>query len=73
MRGLVTQLDQFSTEQILESRLYQAGNPPSDSQSKPSGVSFLDDLAAASPAPGGGSAAAYAVPWVPPWLPWWQA
>jgi glutamate formiminotransferase/formiminotetrahydrofolate cyclodeaminase len=55
-----TQLDQFSTEQILESRLYQAGNPPSDSQSKPSGVSFLDDLAAASPAPGGGSAAAYA-------------
>jgi len=49
------QLDQFSPEQILESRLYQ----PSDSQSKESSASFLDDLAAASAAPGGGSAAAY--------------
>jgi len=51
-----TQLDQFSAEQILESRLYQSG----DSQSKESGASFLDDLAAATAAPGGGSAAAYA-------------
>ncbi|MGA7192253.1 MAG: glutamate formimidoyltransferase [Anaerolineales bacterium] len=51
-----TQLDQFSAEQILETRLYQAG----DSQSKESSASFLDDLAAASAAPGGGSAAAYA-------------
>ena len=51
-----TQLDQFSAEQILETRLYQAG----DSQSKKSSASFLDDLAAASAAPGGGSAAAYA-------------
>jgi glutamate formiminotransferase/formiminotetrahydrofolate cyclodeaminase len=55
-----TQLDQFSAEQILETRLYQAGNLASDSQAKPSGVSFLDDLAAATAAPGGGSAAAYA-------------
>ena len=51
-----TQLDQFSAEQILESRLYQSG----DFQSKESGASFLDDLAAATAAPGGGSAAAYA-------------
>ena len=51
-----TQLDQFSAEQILESRLYQSG----DSQSKESIASFLDDLAAATAAPGGGSAAAYA-------------
>jgi glutamate formiminotransferase/formiminotetrahydrofolate cyclodeaminase len=51
-----TQLDQFSAEQILESRLYQSG----DSQSKESSASFLDDLAAATAAPGGGSAAAYA-------------
>jgi glutamate formiminotransferase / formiminotetrahydrofolate cyclodeaminase len=51
-----TQLDQFSTEQILESRLYQSA----DSQSKESNASFLDGLAAATAAPGGGSAAAYA-------------
>ena len=51
-----TQLDQFSTEQILESRLDQSGN----SQSKESSASFLDDLAAATAAPGGGSAAAHA-------------
>lgn len=50
-----TQLDQFDKEQILESRLYQP--PASDS---PQPVSFLDELAAASAAPGGGSAAAYA-------------
>ena len=55
-----TQLDQFSTEQVLETRLYQTGNPASDSQAKSSGVSFLDELAAATAAPGGGSAAAYA-------------
>ena len=51
-----TQLDQFSPEQILEARLYQSG----DSQSKESNASFIDDLAAATAAPGGGSAAAYA-------------
>ena len=51
-----TQLDQFSPEQILELRLYQGG----DSQSKASKASFLDDLASATAAPGGGSAAAYA-------------
>ncbi|HUI89635.1 MAG TPA: glutamate formimidoyltransferase [Anaerolineales bacterium] len=52
-----TQLDQFSAEQILESRLYQSS---ADSQPKGSSVSFLEDLAAATAAPGGGSAAAYA-------------
>ncbi|MFZ1041618.1 MAG: glutamate formimidoyltransferase [Anaerolineales bacterium] len=50
-----TQVDQFSPEQILESRLYQSG----DSQSQESNASFLDDLAAATAIPGGGSAAAY--------------
>ncbi len=43
------QLDAFKPEQIFESRV-------SDSQS----TNFLDSLAAATPAPGGGSAAAYA-------------
>jgi glutamate formiminotransferase/formiminotetrahydrofolate cyclodeaminase len=52
-----TQLDQFSTEQILESRLYSTVQP---STSQPSTLNFLDDLAAATAAPGGGSAAAYA-------------
>ena len=55
-----TQLDQFSAEQILEARLYESENFQSDSQPKDSRASFLDDLAAASAAPGGGSAAAYA-------------
>ncbi len=50
-----TQLDQFDKEQILESRLYQT---PASSAPKP--VSFLNELASALPAPGGGSAAAYA-------------
>ena len=52
-----TQLDQFSAEQILESRLYPTVQP---STSQPSTLNFLDDLAAATAAPGGGSAAAYA-------------
>jgi glutamate formiminotransferase/formiminotetrahydrofolate cyclodeaminase len=60
-----TQLDQFSPEQILESRLYQASHspitnyrlPPSDS---PQPASFIEELAAPTPTPGGGSAAAYA-------------
>ncbi len=56
-----TQLDQFSPDQILETRLYQAGSSQSDeSQSAGSTASFLDEVAAATAAPGGGSAAAYA-------------
>ena len=59
-----TQLDQFSPEQILESRLYQSpvSSLQSDSPASlaPQPASFLDELASALPAPGGGSAAAYA-------------
>jgi glutamate formiminotransferase / formiminotetrahydrofolate cyclodeaminase len=51
-----SQLDQFSPEQVLESRLYPSESVPSAQ----GGASFLDDLAAATAAPGGGSAAAYA-------------
>jgi glutamate formiminotransferase/formiminotetrahydrofolate cyclodeaminase len=56
-----TQLDQFNPDQILESRLYQAGASAS-AVSQPVGetASFLDEVAAATAAPGGGSAAAYA-------------
>ncbi len=51
-----TQLDQFEKEQVLESRLYAAS-----AESRSSGSpSFLDELAAPTPTPGGGSAAAYA-------------
>jgi len=57
------QLDDFTPDQILESRLDTS--QPSTSQpievspgAKPS--NFLDDLAAGTPAPGGGSAAAHA-------------
>src|SRR5688572_1381196 len=50
------QLDQFDRAQILESRLYEshASSPASN------GPSFLEELAAPTPTPGGGSAAAYA-------------
>jgi len=63
-----TQLDQFDKVQILESRLYSDdGRSTMDGQSSavyglsaPKPASFLDELASALPAPGGGSAAAYA-------------
>jgi glutamate formiminotransferase/formiminotetrahydrofolate cyclodeaminase len=45
------QLDQFEADQILESKLFAAMQQPDD---------FLDRLAAGSPTPGGGSAAAHA-------------
>jgi glutamate formiminotransferase/formiminotetrahydrofolate cyclodeaminase len=62
-----TQLDQFENRQILESRLFDSGpqtiegpsstvNGPASSQP----ASFIDELAAPTPTPGGGSAAAYA-------------
>jgi glutamate formiminotransferase/formiminotetrahydrofolate cyclodeaminase len=51
-----TQLDQFEPEQILERRLRQA---LSSSEAAPTSGSFLDALAAGTPTPGGGSAAAY--------------
>jgi glutamate formiminotransferase/formiminotetrahydrofolate cyclodeaminase len=48
------QMDQFDKSQVLETRLFA-----SDQQATV-GDGFLDDLAAGTPAPGGGSAAAYA-------------
>ncbi|MGD8404749.1 MAG: glutamate formimidoyltransferase [Anaerolineales bacterium] len=50
-----TQLDAFDKEQILESRLY-ADSASNGTQDCPS---FIDELAAPTPTPGGGSAAAY--------------
>ncbi len=56
-----TQLDQFRANQVLETRLYEAGvssapePPPGDAT-----LSFIEQVAAATAAPGGGSAAAYA-------------
>ncbi len=47
------QLDQFEKDQVLETRLHVA-------QAEASPPDFLEDLASASPTPGGGSAAAYA-------------
>lgn len=57
------QLDQFKPEQILESRL--RSTPPLDplpvhGEGVGGGANFLHDLAAGTPTPGGGSAAAHA-------------
>jgi glutamate formiminotransferase/formiminotetrahydrofolate cyclodeaminase len=52
-----TQLDQFEPSQILESRLYDVLRAPE--ASTPDKGDFLAELASASPAPGGGSAAAH--------------
>lgn len=52
-----TQLDQFKPDQVLETRLFAAQQSPNHQITK---SDFLDDLAAATPAPGGGCAAAYA-------------
>jgi glutamate formiminotransferase/formiminotetrahydrofolate cyclodeaminase len=51
-----TQLDQFDKEQILESRLFST----SASNSPQPAASFIEQLAAPTPTPGGGSAGAYA-------------
>ena len=53
-----TQLDQFSPEQILESRLFSANS--ADGSDSPQPVSFIEELAAPTPTPGGGSAGAFA-------------
>jgi glutamate formiminotransferase/formiminotetrahydrofolate cyclodeaminase len=50
------QLDQFDKAQILELRLYESH----ESSSTEDGPSFIEELAAPTPTPGGGSAAAYA-------------
>jgi glutamate formiminotransferase / formiminotetrahydrofolate cyclodeaminase len=51
-----TQLDQFDKKQILENRLFETFT----SSETESGPSFIEELAAPTPTPGGGSAAAYA-------------
>lgn len=53
-----TQLDGFSPEQILESRLFSETSASTPSQPQP--VSFIEELASPTPTPGGGSAGAYA-------------
>lgn len=53
-----TQLDAFSPEQILESRLFSTPTTAAQTQGKP--ASFIEELAAPTPTPGGGSAGAYA-------------
>jgi glutamate formiminotransferase/formiminotetrahydrofolate cyclodeaminase len=62
-----TQLDQFDKAQILESRLYDDRPQTIDGQpsivhglSSPQPASFVDELSAPTPTPGGGSAGAYA-------------
>lgn len=53
-----TQLDGFSPEQILESRLFSSSSASTPTQPEP--ASFIEQLAAPTPTPGGGSAGAYA-------------
>ncbi len=54
------QLDQFDKEQILESRLFSEEGEAKTEDRERSQFSFVEELAAATPAPGGGSAGAYA-------------
>jgi glutamate formiminotransferase/formiminotetrahydrofolate cyclodeaminase len=53
-----TQLDAFSPEQILESRLFSSPSASDQTPLRP--ASFIEELAAPTPTPGGGSAGAYA-------------
>ena len=53
-----TQLDQFSPEQILESRLYSNSTPTGSNGNHR--ATFIEELAAPTPTPGGGSAGAHA-------------
>lgn len=52
-----TQLDQFSPEQVLESRLFAASAAGAGA---PAAASFIEELASPTPTPGGGSAGAFA-------------
>lgn len=53
-----TQMDQFEPAQVLETRLFTADEQ--DAVVKDAHLDFLDNLAAGTAAPGGGSASAYA-------------
>jgi glutamate formiminotransferase/formiminotetrahydrofolate cyclodeaminase len=53
-----TQMDEFEYHQVLENKLSSAVHPVESGRSGAS-VDFLDQLASASPAPGGGSASAF--------------
>jgi glutamate formiminotransferase/formiminotetrahydrofolate cyclodeaminase len=56
-----TQMDLFNPDQVLEKKMYAAfrGQPGSDQDPSRTGEDFTDQLAAGTPVPGGGSAAAY--------------
>jgi len=53
------QLDQFEPDQILETRLFNAGNENGGGAAESVNTSFLVALASGEPTPGGGSASAY--------------
>ena len=53
-----TQLDAFSPEQILDSRLFSSPSAAA-TPTQPEPASFIEQLAAPTPTPGGGSAGAY--------------
>lgn len=53
------QLDQFEADQILETRLFNAGNEKTDDTAESGNKTFLEALASGEPTPGGGSASAY--------------
>jgi glutamate formiminotransferase/formiminotetrahydrofolate cyclodeaminase len=56
------QMDAFSPEQVLESRLFSSsvdGNNSEDSQEHLDRCDFIENLASSTPTPGGGSAAAF--------------
>jgi glutamate formiminotransferase/formiminotetrahydrofolate cyclodeaminase len=54
-----TQIDKFEVRQILENELMSAVTPVKKPTSTMGGAEFLDQLASAAPAPGGGSASAF--------------
>ena len=53
------QMDAFQPGQILETRLYQASGPGAAQTAAKEEPNFIDQLAAGTPTPGGGSAAAH--------------
>jgi glutamate formiminotransferase/formiminotetrahydrofolate cyclodeaminase len=53
------QMDQFEPDQILETRLYDQGGASTEETVPGDAAEFLQSLAAGTPTPGGGSAAAY--------------